>query len=627
MFKIISFAFISLLAVGISLQAISSVRPTGPVQKGDAELVNLERNISIINNKLYKTEKVEIKINNRDGEKYTNISIPYSKMVRISDIDAYILDNSGTRIKTLKKNEITDKSKISDYSFYEDVYVKEFTLKHNIFPYTFCYSYKEQQDEFLHIDYWLPVLARRVPTQKAVLTLTIPSDYKISYTSQDIASFSADTSGPIKKYTWEACYNNIIPYELYSPVFSSLVPSVNIIPIQFKYDVRGSQKTWTDLGNYIWNLRNNLSDLSSEEKIKILSVISGTEDTSEKVKKLYHYVQDAVRYVNISINTGGLKPYPASYVAQNKYGDCKALTNYFMSVLEAAGIKSYYSLILADDPIDPVLKSFPSQQFNHVITCITVKSDTLWCDCTNKLAFNYNGTFIQNRDVLVIDENNTHFSRIPALSADKVTESRKINLSSNAAGTVSCSIKYIFRGENYEAFADLLHNYNESDKSRIVHNTLAEVGFEVVDYKIYNPGRDSKEIILSCTGKFNKLYRRYGNDQLINLPPVGIPSFEEPSIRKLPVQIDFPIQKVDTIDITLPDGFSFSSMPDDKAVLSRFGSYFCEFKHSGEKVFVIRKFLLNSGNYPIEDYGDLYSFIKGITESEKTSVIVTSKKI
>jgi hypothetical protein len=356
-------------------------------------------------------------------------------------------------------------------------------------------------------------------------------------------------------------------------------------------------------------------------------LISGTNDTREKVMKLYHYVQDVVRYVNISIKTGGLKPYPASYVAQNKYGDCKALTNYFMSVLEAAGIKSYYSLVHADDPIEPVLKSFPAQQFNHVITCVPVNNDTLWCDCTNKLAFNYNGTFIQNRDVLVIDENNIHFSRIPALSPDQVTESRKIKLSSNAAGTVLCSIKYVFKGENYEAFSDLLHNYNESDKSRIVHNTLEEAGFEVIDYKIYDPGRDSKEVYLSCTGKFNKLYRHYGNDQLIGLPPIGIPIFEETAIRKLPVQIDFPTQKVDTIDITLPDGFSLSSMPDDKAVFCRYGSYSCEFRHSGEKVFVIRKFLLNSGNYPLEDYKDLYSFIKGITESEKTSVIVTNKKI
>ncbi len=600
---------------------------TASGQKRDAELVNWERNISISNNKLYKTNRVEIRINNRNGEKYTEISIPYSKMVHVSDIEAYITDDAGTRIKSLKKSEITSKSEISDYSFYEDVFVKEFTLKHNIYPYTLCYSYKVQQDEFLEVDSWLPVIARRVPTLKAVLTLTIPSDYNVTYTSQFITSFSADTSGSQKKYTWETFYKDILPAEIYSPVFTRLVPSVSIVPVQFKYDISGSQKSWTDLGNWIWNLRSNLSDLPAEEKSKIMSVISGADDTREKVMKLYHYVQDAVRYVNISIKTGGLKPSPASYVAQNKYGDCKALTNYFMSVLETAGIKSYYSLVHADDPIEPVMKSFPAQQFNHVITCVPVNNDTLWCDCTNKLAFGYLGTFIQNRDVLVIDKNNTRFSRIPALTPDEVTESRKIKLSTNIAGAVYCSINYIFKGENYETFADLGHNYNESDKSRIVHKALAEDGFEVVDFKIYDPGRDSKEISLSCTGKFNKLYRQYGNDQLINLPPIGIPEFEEPSIRKLPVQIDFPTQKIDTIDITLPDGFYLSSMPKDKAVFSKYGSYYCEFRNSGQKVFVTRKFLLNSGNYLIEDYGDLYGFIKEITDSEETSVIVTSKRI
>jgi hypothetical protein len=86
----------------------------------DAELIFQETNISIKNGKLLKKISYEIKINNRAGEKFTKISIPYSKLIKVSKIEAYIKDNSGAIVKKIQKDEIIDKSAISDYSLYED---------------------------------------------------------------------------------------------------------------------------------------------------------------------------------------------------------------------------------------------------------------------------------------------------------------------------------------------------------------------------------------------------------------------------------------------------------------------------------------------------------------------------
>jgi hypothetical protein len=322
-----------------------------------------------------------------------------------------------------------------------------------------------------------------------------------------------------------------------------------------------------------------------------------------------------------------MKPYPASYVALNKYGDCKALSNYFRSVLAVAGIKSNYSLVHADYPIKSIQKSFPYQQFDHVIICVPVLNDTLWLDCTSKFAFNYTGTFIQNRDAYIIDEDNSHFSRIPPLSPDEVLESRKIRISPNITGSIACSINYIFKGEEYETLSYLIREYNDAEKARIMLNFLAEDGLEVADYKLETPGRDVKEIRLSCSGKFNKLFRQYGNDQLISMPPIDIPSFEAPETRKLAVQIDFPIHKIDTIEFALPDDYRLSTLPVNRSFSKEYGIYDIKFSRAGKNITVIRNFLLNSGKYPIENYTGFYNFIKEIKDAEKASVIVTSKKI
>lgn len=138
-------------------------------QINDAELTYQETNIVLLNGKLYKSITNEIKIFNRAGEEFTKVSIPYSKLIKISKLEACIKDMNGIIIKRLGKGEISDRNAISDMAFYEDNFVKEFTLKHNVYPYSIFYSYQLQQDEFLQIEEWLPVIGRKVPTIKAVL--------------------------------------------------------------------------------------------------------------------------------------------------------------------------------------------------------------------------------------------------------------------------------------------------------------------------------------------------------------------------------------------------------------------------------------------------------------------------
>ena len=186
-------------------------------QDHDAELVLQESNISVKNGKLIKSIYYEIKINNRNGEKFTKVSIPYSSLVKVSKIEGYIKDNYGIIIKKLGKGDITDKSAISDYSLYEDNYIKEFTLKHNVYPYSICYSYQLQQEEFLTIDYWLPVIDYETPTLKAVLKVEVPKGFKIFYKSQFTDSLKSDSTDLLVKYTWIASYKNIIEPETSSP--------------------------------------------------------------------------------------------------------------------------------------------------------------------------------------------------------------------------------------------------------------------------------------------------------------------------------------------------------------------------------------------------------------------------
>jgi ribosomal protein L36 len=75
----------------------------------NAELLHHSTKIQIKNSILIKEIQTKIKIINRNGEVYANISIPYSKLVKIYDLKAHITDVDGNVVKSLDKDDIKDK--------------------------------------------------------------------------------------------------------------------------------------------------------------------------------------------------------------------------------------------------------------------------------------------------------------------------------------------------------------------------------------------------------------------------------------------------------------------------------------------------------------------------------------
>ena len=81
---------------------------------------------------------------------------------------------------------------------------------------------------------------------------------------------------------------------------------------------------------------------------------------------------------------GGWKPFPARYVFNNSYGDCKALTNYMLAALEYVGITANAVLINATSS-RPLIEEFSGNQFNHVILRVVLDNgEEIWLECTSK---------------------------------------------------------------------------------------------------------------------------------------------------------------------------------------------------------------------------------------------------
>jgi hypothetical protein len=148
----------------------------------------------------------------------------------------------------------------------------------------------------------------------------------------------------------------------------------------------------------------------------------------------------------------------------------------------------------------------------------------------------------------------------------------------------------------------------------------------MIDFNLISAHRDSAFITLNYTAKADNLFKKYGDELLIPLIPFEIPAFKDTKNRKYPVQLNFPINKLDTIEYRMPVGYMVSTLPKEQNLNTVFGRYTLRFQQDNNRIKVIKNFVLNAGNYPLTQYREFFKFVRAVYDFENSSYIVTKKQ-
>lgn len=593
----------------------------------DAEVASTTTSITVQGNTLIKKVNYVIKVNNRDGDDYTAVTISYDKGEDFSHLEARILDKNGTVVRKLKEKDVIKEYGSGEDALFQDTYQVAFQLDYNEYPYTLVYSYQVKSQDPLTFAEWVPVFGRNIPTLKAKLIVEIPKNYLINYRSQRTDTLIKSSDGDDLKYTWKAHFTKLLDKEAFAPPLNEIVPGVIVVPKYFDYGGSGSFASWRAFGNWQDYAIKGLDVLPESEKSKIRSLVKGISDTTQIIRILYHYLQDETRYINVVIKTGRYIPYPASYVAKNKYGDCKALSNYMKAMLKYVGIKSFYTVIRGGDNIIKFDTNFVSPYpFNHVILYVPNNGKPLWLDCTSKYAFGWLGSFDQGRYAMVVQKNNTRLIRTPSLTPKQVEELRMINVSYNLNGEVELNFENTYRGDMYEELDGFEREGDPMYKQQAIRNYVASQGFNLMSDSIHQFNRDSTDIQLFFTARSGQIYNQYGNDLLVQNIPFQVPDVENPEDRKLPLQINYPVYRVDSIHYEMPPGFKLDAVVKDTVLTTKFGKYSHRWYKRGDAIYVTNRLLIHAGNYPLKVYNKFYQFLKEAGNDENSVAFSLTKE-
>lgn len=585
-----------------------------------SEIINSVSYRQIKDGKLTINDTIVILINNRDGDGNAEIQIPYSKGDKLSIGDAWIEDMGGNIIRKLKGKEILDRSSISEISLYEDDFVKEFELKHNQYPYKIVYSYKLTLNKFIYVaSYDYRGKRQKIRNEKVIVETT--EDQPIKFRQKNIDQPTKEIIPKGIRYIWQFGYEPQ-EREVNPSVNNSKAPLLEIVPINFVYGVSGNSENWQTFGNWIYRLNIHKDNLPESETKKIDELLKDVKNDKEKARILYHYLQDYNRYINVKLNVGGLQTQSAEYVATNRYGDCKALTNYMQAILKYAGIKSYYTLINLEDRVEDIDPDFASQVFNHAILTIPFGNDTTFLECTsNNLPFGYIHSSIQNRKALCINENNSRLIFVPASTPKDALCNRSIKTVLNNDNSGMTKILITRRGEEYEEANYLSTNINKNTIDKYMRNSILTGSFDLINFNFVKAPRDSAYIQLEAECRMHSIYKKFGNNISVTPYSYKVPFYENPDKRTQDVQIDYPQYYTDSLVYEIPDA-TINKIPSNTQIITPYGHYFLQFESKDNQLTVYRSMLIKAGNYPLADYAKFHEFIQTLRNLENKNYYI-----
>jgi hypothetical protein len=149
-------------------------------------------------------------------------------------------------------------------------------------------------------------------------------------------------------------------------------------------------------------------------KTKALEITKGAATDLDKIKMVYNWVQDNIRYIAFEDGIAGFKPEKAQEVLQRKYGDCKGMANLTSELLKALGFDA--RLCWIDTNHIAYDYSTPSVAVdNHMICAVNYGGKRYFLDATETyIGFDQYAERIQARQVMIENGDAFILDRIPS---------------------------------------------------------------------------------------------------------------------------------------------------------------------------------------------------------------------
>lgn len=561
-----------------------------------------------------------------DGNKY--VVVAFDKNTKIVRIKTIVYNSYGLEIKKVKKKEYKDVSQVDGGTLYGDNRMLYYEHVPISYPYTIYYEYEVETVNTGFVPRWRPIDSYLTSIISSTYSIKSTADLKVRTKEKNFKSFNIRNKNVENTLVYKLENQVAIKREPNSSYLQEFTPSLLVGLNKFHLEgINGEANSWKEFGKWRYDfLKNGNDKINDEAAILVKNLVKNVDDSIEKAKVIYEFVQNKVRYISVQEGIGGWKPINANEVHNLGYGDCKGLTNYTKTLLDAVGVKSYYTVIWAGNEKKSMEEDFYSMQGNHIILNLPTEKGDIWLECTSqKVPFGYLGGSTDDRDALVITPEGGFIKHTKVYKAEENSQLTKGLLSIDKEGTITAKVRIESSGTQYGAhlgrsdgkspkeldirFKKYLSNINNIKFSKIEVNNNREgnkyeenLEFVAVDYSLFSGNQ--MLLLINAFNKNSYVPKRIGN-------------------RKLPFEISRGFLDIDEIEIKLPKEFLIEHIPKNITLKTQFGSYSIEITKVDEQTYSYKRTLqIGEGKFPKEAYETYRKFRKNIRKYDNSKIIL-----
>ena len=567
----------------------------------------------------------------REGKDEPEVVIHYDRFSSVGDLEGVLYDASGAEIRELEQGDIVDESDIGASSLYDDVRTRTAHLLHDKYPYTVVITYRLDCSGYFTFPSWV-AQPGRLPVEHSKYEIVFPEGFRVRYWPlvDSLSPRMAPAGAGKSSFTWEARNLPELSDDDLAEDLEQRTAYVQIAPSDFELDgYRGEMSTWKGIGEWSRELYRKKNDLPPEAKRDVLAALAGAGSTREKINLLYRYMQARTRYVSVQLGIGGWEPFPASYVHQRGYGDCKALSNYMVALLETAGIPAYPALIYAGGYRSMTNELFPVRVFNHVIVCVPEARDTVWLECTSQLSPpGFLGSFTADRLALVVTPDGGSLVRTPSVVASGNGLHRKGRISLNEGGRGTGVIVVERSGDQAMGLRYLLRDGEARDKEQWLVNQFQVTGVTLARYTTQGMEKPDSPLAVTMVLDFPRLASTTGSRIFLqpNLTDRNDAAPKDRPHRKSPVRFSYCWLDTDSLRYSLPPRYGIEALPSPVSLTTDFGTFHSASTALGDTALLYtRRLEIKEKEIPASRYGEYAKFFRDVVRADKAQIVLVAR--
>ncbi|WP_395066364.1 transglutaminase family protein [Flavobacterium sp.] len=591
---------------------------------------------------LESTENITFDLNKNESKVVVNHSLK-ERLMNINHratIQKYEFYDSESKIETFNlkfrndkntNNYIADEFYKDKDLFYNDARVKYMSVNFPIQGYTYNYELEKKYED---VKYFTALYFNdEFPVLKKQIVVTVPEWLTI-----ELKEFNFEGKNVTKSQTKDSKNNSVYTFTindvpaLYkeedSPGRSYIYP--HILLIAKSYSLKGKEITLFNSSADLYKWYKSLVDLMKDDttvmKSKVTELTSTAKTDEEKIKNIYYWVQDNIRYIAFEDGIAGFKPDESNHVFENRYGDCKGMANLIKQMLKLAGFDARLTWIgtkhIAYDYKTPSLAVD-----NHMICTLIYKGKKYFLDGTEK--FNSYGEYaerIQNKEVMIEDGDKFIIDKVPMASYEGNKEIFKANLSiDNEKLQGSCSKSYL--GESRSQFLYIYNSFKSDKKSETLENYLSksDKNTHVTDVKTSDlKNRDAKLVIDYNVSVENKV-SSFDNEMYVDLEYMNEFKGFELKDRKTDYEFDYKKNYESNVTLAIPTGYKVTKLPSDLIVKEANFDIAITFQKTDKEIIYKKSFIFKNAEIKASEMSNWNAFIKNLIANYNQQITFTKQ--